>query len=73
MAAIPRVLDGLSPGDGSGAARGAVEASLAQALREAISEDDEQRLTDVCWELEESGEEENVALAKTLLSALGLR
>jgi len=51
----------------------AASASVSEVLRGALSEDDELRLSEVCWELEDSEEPENEALAGALLGLLGMR
>merc|ERR1712070_425442 len=43
------------------------------ALKSIISEEEELKLSEFCWELEDSGEDQNEALAATLLKLLGLR
>ena len=83
MAKLPTVLDGVvivnqqgvASSVSSDSAVGATKSdgAIAGALRTALSEEDEKRLSDICWELEDSEEQENEALARGILTAMGLR
>lgn len=74
MAKLPTVLNGVvivSSDSAVGVTKS--DGVIAGALRTALSEEDEKRLSDICWELEDSKEQENEALARGILTAMGLR
>ena len=71
-AALPLLLDG---GSGDAEAIGSAPSvrALSAAVREQLSEDSEEAISELCWELEDSGEPENEAIAKGVLTLLGMR
>jgi len=71
-AALPLLMDG---GSGDAEANGSAPAvrALRAAVREQLSEEAEEAISELCWELEDSGEPENEAIAKGVLTLLGMR
>ena len=46
---------------------------VASSLRDTLSEEEEVALSEICWELEDSGEPENEQIAAGLLRLLGMK
>jgi len=51
----------------------AVIDEVASSLRDTLSEEEEVALSEICWELEDSGEPENEQIAAGLLRLLGMK